>query len=197
MRTFVIRARQADTRWNTRCVRPGTRGHIEILAHCVMNAFFLSSGFRKDVEVYLVFDSSATFPHTLHFDGSQGLSIGGFHEQAVLSLIEKAFQHSEPMLKNATRSIAPGLSLSGFGFERLMEQLLQTRTAYLLEPKGASLTTTPLPCDPVFVLSDHLSMPPKSIKGLIRQGLQTISLGKTMLFASQCIVLLHHAMDGE
>lgn len=197
MRTFVIRARQADTRWNTGRVRPGTRGHIEVLAHCIMNAFFLSSGFRNNVEVYLVFDSSATFPHTLHFDGSQGLSIGGFHEEAVLSLIEKAFQHTEPLLKNATRTVAPGLSISGFGFERLMGQLLQTRTAYLLAPKGTPLKTTPLPCDPVFVLSDHLSMPPKSVKGLMRQGLQTISLGKTMLFASQCIVLLHHAMDVE
>jgi tRNA (pseudouridine54-N1)-methyltransferase len=38
-------------------------------------------------------------------------------------------------------------------------------------------------------------MPKKTFHGLERLGAIRISLGATMLFASQCIVLIHHELD--
>ena len=50
----------------------------------------------------------------------------------------------------------------------------------------------PLPC---FLLTDHIPMPRKVLPSLERMGAKKISLGPTMLFASQCVVLIHHALD--
>jgi tRNA (pseudouridine54-N1)-methyltransferase len=38
-------------------------------------------------------------------------------------------------------------------------------------------------------------MPKKTLLGLERLGAKKLTLGPTMLFASQCVVLIHHALD--
>lgn len=195
MRTFVIRARKGSTRWEKIRASIGTKEHFEVVAHSVINAFFISNGFRDDVEVYIVLDSSEDFPRTIKLSGGEGLSIAGFHEDAVLDVIEKALKDSRGLQKDATQEIAPGLQICGFGFDRLIGNLLVDRPVYLLEPKGEDIRTISFELDPVFVLSDHLAMPKKSIKGFKGKGLKSISLGKKMLFASQCVVLINHELD--
>lgn len=195
MRTFIIRARKGSTNWEKVRSSIGTKEHFEVVAHSVINAFFISNGFRSEVEVYIVLDSSEDFPRTIKLSGNDGLSIAGFHEDAVLELVEKALKESLGLKKDETKMIAPGLQISGFGFERLVGDLLKTRQVYLLEPKGDDIRETIVDNNPVFILSDHLAMPKNSVKGLIRRGLKTISLGKKMLFASQCVVLIHYELD--
>jgi tRNA (pseudouridine54-N1)-methyltransferase len=195
MRTFIIRARKGSTRWERVKSRIGGREHFEVVAHSVINAFFVSNGFRDDVEVYIVLDSSEDFPRTIKLSGGDGLSIAGFHEEAVLDLVEKALKDSPGLQKDATQTIAPGLQISGFGFEKLVANLMETRPVYLMDPKGDDIRTTPPESDPVFILSDHLALPKNNVKGLKRRGLKTISFGKRMLFASQCVVLINYEMD--
>lgn len=198
MRTFIIRARKGTTRVDQLKSAIGGRDHFEVVAHSVINAFFVANDFRQDVEVYIVLDSAADFPRTLRLAGGEGISIAGFHEVAVLELVEYALTASKGLQKNATMDLAPGLQISGFGFERLISNLLEkTRTLYLLSPKGEDIRTAAvtLAIDPVFILSDHLAMPKNSVKGLQRQGVRMISLGKKMLFAAQCVVIIHHELD--
>lgn len=195
MRTFIIRARKGTTRWYEVRSTIGAREHFEVIAHSVINAFFLSKNFRNDVEVYIILDSSEDFPRTIKLAGAEGLSLAGFHEEAVLLLIEKVLKDSHGLQKDETRTLAPGLQISGFGFEKLVGNLLKTRPVYLLDRKGADIKTIELPADPIFVLSDHMAMPKKSVMGLKRRGLKTVSLGKKMLFASQCVVILNYELD--
>lgn len=195
MRTFIIRARKGTTRWEQVRSQVGTKDHFEVVAHSVINAFFVSNGFRENVEVYIILDSSEDFPRTIKLTGHEGLSIAGFHEEAVLELVEKSLKDSQGLQKNETRSLAPGIQINGFGFEKLIGNLLETRAVYLLDRKGEDVRSIAFDTDPVFILSDHLAMPKKSIKGLKRHGLKTVSLGKKMLFASQCVVLLHYELD--
>ncbi len=194
MKTFVIRARKGTTRWERIKSSVGTKEHIEVVAHAVINAFFVSSGFRNDVEVYIILDSSDDFPRTIKLSSHEGLSLAGFHEMAVLDVIENVLKNSIHLQKNETKIIEPGVQISGFGFEKLVSQLLTTRTVYMLDPKGEDIKTTTFTNDPVFILSDHLAMPKKNIKSLARQGLKTISLGKSMLFASQCVTIIHYEL---
>src|SRR5690606_41359285 len=49
--------------------------------------------------------------------------------------------------------------------------------------------------NPCFLLTDHIPMPKNSISGLKRLGAEAISLGPRMLFASQCVVLIHNELD--
>lgn len=193
MRTFIIRARKGCARPAPQRSKAGKKDHIEILAHCVLNAFFVSRGFRDAVTVYLVFDSSEDFPRTLKL--SQSLSLDGFHEDAVISVIEKALKEAQNLKKNETQSIAEGLEISGFGFDKLVAALKETHTLYLLSPKGDNIETVRSEKNPVFILSDHLVLPKKSIKSLKNQGVTSLSLGKQMLFASQCITIIHYELD--
>lgn len=195
MRTYIIRARKVSTNPEKIHTRVAEKGHIEILAHCLLNAFFLSKGFRTDTEVYLVLDSAVDFPRTIRLSAEEGLSLTGFHEKAALDVIEKALKSSANLQKNETRAVAPGIQIHGFGFEKLLENLWLTRTIYLLEPKGDDIRTVELDENPVFILSDHIALPDKIVKSLKKKGLKTLSLGKKMLFASQCVVLLQDAVD--
>ena len=197
MRTFIIRARKGTTRWDRVRSQIGSKAHLEVVAHSVINAFFISSDFRTDVEVYIVLDSSEDFPRTIRLSSSEGLSLKGFHEDAVIALIEASLKESSGLQKNETRVTSPGVQVSGFGFETLISELIQTRPLYLLDRKAKDIRQTMLEDNPVFILSDHLVMPKKTIAGLQRKGLHTVSLGKRMLFASQCIVLIHDQMDRQ
>lgn len=195
MRTFIIRARKGSTRWERIRAQVGNKEHFEVIAHSVINAFFISSDFRVDVEVYIILDSSEDFPRTIQLSAAEGLSIAGFHEEAVIQLVEQALKNSKGIQKDQSMNVAKGINVHGYGFERLISRLIPTRSLYILDNKGEDSRTMILDPNPVFILSDHLAMPKKTISGLKRQGLKTISLGKTMLFASQCIVLLNHELD--
>lgn len=195
MRTFIIRARKGSTRWQQIRSSVGSKEHFEVVAHSVINAFFVSNGFRDNVEVYIILDSSEDFPRTIKLSSHDGLSITGFHEEAVIELVEKALKESHGLQKDETRTIAPGIKISGFGFERLVGNLLENHPVYLLDRKGDDIRTVEFNSNPVFILSDHLAMPKNSVKGLTRRGLKTISLGKKILFASQCVVLINHELD--
>ncbi|OGV46036.1 MAG: hypothetical protein A3F46_02870 [Legionellales bacterium RIFCSPHIGHO2_12_FULL_42_9] len=195
MRTFIIRARKGTTRSERVRSQIGGKQHFEVVAHSVINAFFISSDFRTDMEVYIVLDSSEDFPRTIKLSSGNGLSLAGFHEEAVISLIEKALKDSCDLQKDEARIVDPGVTVSGFGFEKLVSELLKTRPLYLLDRKGADIRDTELELNPVFILSDHLAMPKKTVKALKRKGLNTLSLGNKMLFASQCVVILNYEMD--
>ena len=84
-----------------------------MVAHTVMNAFFVSNDFRDAVEVYIVLDSSEDFPRTIRLSSSEGLSLAGFHEEAIIELVEKALKESQNLQKDETRAITKGLQISG------------------------------------------------------------------------------------
>ena len=195
IRTFIIRARKGTTHFERIRTQVGTKAHLEVVAHSVINAFFISSDFREDVEVYIVLDSSNDFPRTIKLSSRNGLSLPGFHEEAVIGLLENALKATQHLHKDETVTVGNGIQVSGFGFEKLINQLIPIRPIYLLDSKGGDIRATSIEPNPVFVLSDHLAMPKKTVAGLKRKGLTTISLGRKMLFASQCIVLIHDEMD--
>lgn len=197
MRTFVIRARKASVRADKVLSQIGTEGHVEIIAHTLMNAFYVSNDMRSDVEVYIVLDSSADFPRTLKFSSAQGISFAGFHEQAILEVVTSALKKGSHIQKNEKLVLEPGIELYGFGFETLMKELIESAPVYLLDKKGKDIRSIHFEENSIFVLSDHLAMPKNNIKALERKGLTKISLGKKMLFASQSIVLVHNELDRQ
>jgi tRNA (pseudouridine54-N1)-methyltransferase len=64
-----------------------------------------------------------------------------------------------------------------------------------MDRKGAPLRGKTLAGNACFILTDHLPMPKNSLKGLERLGAAKLSLGPKMLFASQCILLIHNELD--
>jgi tRNA (pseudouridine54-N1)-methyltransferase len=195
MRTFVLRARAAPTDSTKLLASVGQEAHTEILAHTLMNAIFVAQSHRDDVVVYLVLESTQDYSRTIRFDASGMHDIGGFHEQALLGKIAKALDISRGMGKEETRPVETGVSVRTVSFERLVQELAETLQLYVMDRKGTSIREQVFASNPCFLLTDHIPMPKKTFHSLERQGAKKISLGSKMLFASQCVVLIHYELD--
>lgn len=197
MRTFVLRARAAPTDSARLLAAVGTGAHAEILAHAMMNAIFVAQGHRADVVVYLVLESTADFSRTIRFEANAMQDIGGFHEQALLGKIARALDASRGMGKEETRPVEAGVEVRTLSFERLVQQLADDHQLFVMDRKGVPIGEQAFGGNPCFLLTDHIPMPKKAFNSLDRLGATRITLGRTMLFASQCIVLIHHALDQQ
>jgi tRNA (pseudouridine54-N1)-methyltransferase len=195
MRTFVLRARAAPTDGARLLAAVGQEAHTEILAHTLMNAIFVAQSHRADVIVYLVLESTADFSRTLRFDANAMHDIGGFNEAALLGKVAKALDASRGMGKDEARPVESGVTVRTVAFERLVQELAVDHQLFVMDPKGTSIREQAFQRNPCFLLTDHIPMPKKTFHSLERLGAEKITLGPKMLFASQCIVLIHNELD--
>ncbi|WP_166208560.1 tRNA (pseudouridine(54)-N(1))-methyltransferase TrmY [Cognatiluteimonas telluris] len=195
MRTFVLRARAAPTDSRRLLAAVGQDAHPEILAHTLMNAIFVAQSHRPDVVVYVVLESTADFSRTIRFDANAMHALRGFHEAALLDTIARALDASVGMGKEDTRPVESGVSVRTVSFERLAQELAADHQLFVMDRKGTPIGEQAFDGNPCFLLTDHIPMPKKTFHGLERLGAKKLALGKTMLFASQCVVLIHHALD--
>jgi tRNA (pseudouridine54-N1)-methyltransferase len=117
MRAFVLRARSAPTDSHSLLAAIGKEAHTEILAHTLMNAIFVAQSHRPEVIVHLVLESTQDFSRTITFSSSDMGTIGGFHEQALLTKIASALDISQGMSKEQTRTVEPGITVRTISFE--------------------------------------------------------------------------------
>lgn len=195
MRTFVLRARAAPTDSQKLLASIGKEAHAEILAHTLMNAVFVAQSHRADVRVYLVLESTQDFSRTICFDVNAMHEIGGFDERALLGKVAKALDASRGMGKEETRTVESGVTVRTLSFERLVQELAQDNQLFVMDRKGTSIREQTFEANPCFLLTDHIPMPKNTFHTLERLGTKKLSLGSKMLFASQCVVLLHHELD--
>ena len=195
MRTFVLRARAAPTDSARLLASVGQEAHTEILAHTLMNAIFVAQSHRPDVVVYLVLESTQDYSRTIRFEASAMHDIGGFNEQALLGKVAKALDASRGMGKEESRPVESGVEVRTVSFERLVQQLAADHQLFVMDRKGTPIGEQVFDGNPCFLLTDHIPMPKKTFHSLERLGARRITLGRTMLFASQCVVLIHHALD--
>lgn len=195
MRTFVLRARAAPTDSRKLLASVGTGAHTEILAHTLMNAIFVAQSHRSDVVVYLVLESTEDFSRTIRFEANAMQDIGGFNEQALLAKVARALDASRGMGKDETQPVEAGVTVQTVSFERLVQQLAEDHQLFVMDRKGTPIREQEFQGNPCFLLTDHIPMPKKTFHSLDRMGAIRITLGRTMLFASQCVVLIHHELD--
>lgn len=195
MRTFVLRARAAPTDSQALLANVGGEAHTEILAHTLMNSLFVAQSHRADVIVHLVLESTRDFSRTVTFAAAEMKNIGGFHEQALLAKIAQALDISHGMGKEQERLVEPGIRVRTLSFEGLVKELAEHHQLYVMDKKGTAIRSLQLAPNPCFILTDHIPMPKKTFGTLERLGAEKISLGPTMLFASQCVVLIHNELD--
>lgn len=195
MRTFVLRARAAPTDSHALLAAVGGEAHTEILAHALMNAIFVAQSHRPDVVVYLVLESTRDYSRTIRFDVNAMHDIGGFDERALLGKIAQALDASIGMGKEETRAVESGVSVQTISFERLVQGLAENHQLFVMDRKGTSIREQAFADNPCFLLTDHIPMPKKTFGSLERLGAKKIALGSKMLFASQCVVLIHYELD--
>jgi tRNA (pseudouridine54-N1)-methyltransferase len=195
MRTFVLRARAAPTDSQKLLAAVGHEAHTEILAHTLMNAIFVAQSHRADVVVYLVLESTQDYSRTIRFEAQAMHDIGGFDERALLGKVAAALDVSRGMGKDEARPVASGVTVRTVAFEKLVQELATDHALFVMDPKGTPIREQRFEGNPCFLLTDHIPMPKNTFHTLDRLGTKRISLGRKMLFASQCVVLIHHALD--
>jgi tRNA (pseudouridine54-N1)-methyltransferase len=195
VRTFVLRARAAPTDSRRLLASVGTEVHAEILAHTLMNAIFVAQSHREDVVVYLVLESTPDFSRTIRFEADAMQALGGFHEQALLGKVARALDVAQGMGKDESRPVESGVTVRTVSFERLAAELAADHPLFVMDRKGAPMREQAFEGSPCFLLTDHIPMPKNTLHGLERLGAKKVSLGSRMLFASQCVVLIHHELD--
>jgi tRNA (pseudouridine54-N1)-methyltransferase len=195
MRTFVLRARAAPTESVKLLASVGGEAHAEILAHTLMNAIFVAQSHRPDVVVYLVLESTQDFSRTIRFAANDMHELEGFDERALLGKVAKALDASRGMGKEEARPVESGVTVRTIAFEKLVQELAEGNQLFVMDRKGTPIREQAFAGNPCFLLTDHIPMPKKILPSLERLGAKSISLGKTMLFASQCVVLIHHELD--
>ncbi len=195
MRTFVLRARAAPTDSRRLLASIGKDAHAEILAHTLMNAIFVAQSHRADVVVYLVLESTRDYSRTIRFEPDAMHDIGGFDERALLGKVAAALDASTGMGKDETRPVESGVTVRTVSFERLVQELADDHQLFVMDRKGMPIREQAFDDNPCFLLTDHIPMPKKSFNSLERLGAKKLTLGSTMLFASQCVVLIHHELD--
>jgi tRNA (pseudouridine54-N1)-methyltransferase len=195
MRTFVLRARAAPTDSQKLLAAIGQEAHPEILAHTLMNAIFVAQSHRADVVVHLVLESTADYSRSIRFDANAMHDIGGFDERALLGKVAQALDASRAMGKEETRPVQSGVSVRTISFERLVQELATDHQLFVMDRKGTPMSEQSFAGNACFLLTDHIPMPKKTFHTLERLGAKKLTLGPTMLFASQCVVLIHHELD--
>lgn len=195
MRVFVLRARAAPTDSQQLLAAVGQAAHTEILAHTLMNAIFVAQAHRDDVLVHLVLESTRDFSRTISFSSNELGTLGGFDEQRLLGKIASALDCSTGMGKEESRDVEPGIGVRTTSFEKLVQELAEMYPLYVLDKKGIAIRDQAFEGDACFLMTDHIPMPKNSLNGLKRLGAIKISLGPKMLFASQCVVLIHNELD--
>jgi tRNA (pseudouridine54-N1)-methyltransferase len=195
MRTFVLRARAAPTDSARLLASVGQEAHTEILAHTLMNAIFVAQSHRPDVVVHLVLESTQDYSRAIRFEANAMHDIGGFDEQSLLGKVARALDASRGMGKEEERPVEAGVSVRTISFERLVQQLAGDHQLFVMDRKGKPIREQAFAGNPCFLLTDHIPMPKKTFHSLDRLGATRITLGRTMLFASQCVVLIHHELD--
>jgi tRNA (pseudouridine54-N1)-methyltransferase len=119
----------------------------------------------------------------------------GFDERALLGKVAKALDASQGMGKEESRPVETGVTVRTISFEKLVAELASDHQLFVMDRKGTPMREQAFADKPCFLLTDHIPMPKNTFHTLERLGAKEIALGSKMLFASQCVVLIHHELD--
>ena len=195
MREFILRARKAPSTADFDLGDLSRSGHMEIVAHCLVDALFYSRRIRAQTIFHLVLEGPTDPPKTIRFE-SEGLgSLGGLDDRSVCAAIQQALQAGRRLGRDQEIEATAGIFVAKRSFESLVRAQCARAPLYYLQPKGTDIRTAQLQEPASFVFTDHLSMPSKSDRFLERLGARPLSVGPRTLLASQCIVLVHNEMD--
>ena len=202
-----MRARKGATTSSGVRKTMGYPDHFEVMAHSLISALLVSKRTRDNVVFYAVMEGSPYPPVTVRFESSSMESLGGFNEEAVITLFEKALAEAGKLQKGESRGVLPGVFLQKVSFEALIKDLVARVPLYMLEKKGRDIRETfstrtgsgdgggqdAVRCG--FILTDHIPMQKKTYSLMKRLGVKEMSLGPVMLFAAHCISIIHYELD--
>ena len=216
MREFIYYSKSARTTGNFRTDDLMKAGRMDIVCQIVIMSFFVSHASRNDVKLHLVFDGPPDSPKHLELFPGQNLAIDtenkiDISKKDVAGLIKKMlYRYRRPKSKlsptlsktdqnkEGRTEVAPGYYIEKKSIEKVVEGLLEEgKKVYLLDKRGEDVRDLKDKemDDAVFILGDRDGIPKDKLKRLKKLGVEKISVGKQMYFASQTMTILQNEID--
>lgn len=190
MREFVYFSRNAVTTGNFDDLM--SAGRMDIVAHIVVAAFFMSNAQRSNVKLTLFFYGPPNAPRCLEIiSGENGLDVS-MSKKDIIGLIKRMLYKA----KDGKRIEAfTGCFISSVSVLDYLKQLQKdNRSIYLLDSKGDMPSKGIILDNPVFFMGDHEGIP-KDEKRRIKKAGSVVSVGPHTYFASQTLVSLQISLD--
>ena len=193
MREFILRAQKARTGSFDVNDLPNA-GHMEIVCQCIANALWVSNHVREDTVVHAVLEGPDSAPKIVSIEGKsiQGLR---FDEKGIAELVLNALKKGKQLAMGEQAVASPGVTITKKSFEQLIKEKANEGQLYYLHKKGTDVREQQFREHPIFVFGDYTGIPSKTEKFLENNNAEKISLGRAMLFASQCIIVVHNELD--
>lgn len=190
MRTYILRARRAPTGADYIREDLAQSGHLEIVCHCIMNSLWIAGHVREDTVLHVVCEGPPTPPITLTFTHELN---SHYSEKALSTAIKEALLLVPKLKREECKKAQNGILVSKKGFENLIKEI--EVPIFYLHPKGEAIDKADLIDDICIVLGDHKGIPKQSEKFLKRYATGTLTFGKQMRFASQCVTIAQYELD--
>ena len=198
MKEFVYYSKSARTSGNFNTSNLMKAGRMDIACQIIIMAFFVSHHTREDVKLHLIFDGGPDPPkHIEMFPGKNFLADDkhriDISKKDVASLIKKLLYKYK---KGEKREVVPGYFIEKKGLSALLQELKDDgKEICLLDRRGTDIRDKKKVDKCVFVIGDQEGIPKIELKKLKKVGVEKISVGRQMYFASQTMTILHNELD--
>ncbi len=187
----------------------GQAHHAEYLSDSIKSALFASQSHRTGTRLHIVLEAGTGIPRTLTFDGDVIGDLGELTETGIIRSLADALDQTTNLVQGESVALSTGIIVSVLAFEPALRALgdpsgliggagkegVKDRPRFLLQPDGTDIRELDTAAGGVFVMSDHVPMPRKIAKSLIRRGYAPLSVGPRMLQTAHCITLIHNEFD--
>ena len=182
MYEFALYSRKGRTDGRFKTLLAG--GRLDIVYQCILSPIFKSHGHRHDVVFHAFLGGPPLPPVHLEVRGDE-LHDARLDEVTWAAILKK-------VLSGGTH---PGVTAQ----KRSLQAFIKSRVEaginiFVLEERGKEIAKLDPGEDAVFVLGDHIGLPKKDEKFVLRFG-EKISLGKQRYLAMSCIDIVNYHLD--
>ncbi len=194
MREFILKTLKSKTTPDFSVTELVAAGRLDLVCRCIMNALCISNAVRGNTIIHVCLDGPADPPKIITLTGETIKGLNG-DELSTGKLIQQALKEGKGLQLNQTKQVSPGIQISKKSFEQLIKEKAATSQLYYLHPKGNDCREETFPENVTIILGDYIGMPKKTEGFLEKYDAKRITIGPTMLFASQCITVIHNELD--
>ncbi len=159
-------------------------GRLDTVYQCILTSVFKSHAHRHDVIFHVFLNGPPNPPIHLQVDGDE------LHD---VRLDERSW---EKLLRNVLTGIPhPGITLTKESLQAFIRARANTGVPiFILHEKGQNIIEIDFSESAVFILGDHIGLPKKDEKFILRFG-EKVSLGKQRYLAASCIDIINYVLD--
>ena len=161
-------------------------GRLDTVHQCILSALFRSHGHRHDVIFHVFLTGPPKPPLHLEVNGDT-LHDARLDERSWEGILRNVLSDGEH----------PGVSVKRESLQSFISSRAEDgMQIFVLQEKGEKVTELDFDDSAVFVLGDHIGMPKKDEKYVLRYG-KKLSLGKQRYLAASCIDIINYVLDEQ